>query len=80
MILPPNIERDLQAVELELSSRGGQQAGPPRLRGLRASIELALLHCAGCDHVLRCRYCEAPLCADGEGGWTCPRRAEPNHA
>lgn len=42
MKLPENVERDLQAIESEYDARGGQQAGTPRLRGLRASIEEAL--------------------------------------
>ena len=44
MKLPDTIERDLQAIEAEYAARGGQQAGTPRLRGLRASIEIALQH------------------------------------
>jgi hypothetical protein len=40
------IERDLQAIEAEYAARGGQQAGTPRLRRLRASIEMALQHLA----------------------------------
>ena len=42
MRLPDAIERDLKAIEDEYASRGGQQAGTPRLRGLRASIEIEL--------------------------------------
>jgi len=41
MRLPDAIERDLQAIEAEYFSRGGQQAGTPRLRALRASLQIA---------------------------------------
>lgn len=43
MKLPKPIEDDLKAIERDLGSRGGQQAGVPRLRGLRSSIEDELL-------------------------------------
>lgn len=42
MKLPSNIEAELRLVESELGSRGGQQAGPSRLRGLRSAIELLI--------------------------------------
>lgn len=42
MKLPTTIEHELQAIEAEYASRGGQQAGNPRLRGLRSSIETTL--------------------------------------
>ena len=42
MKLPDAIERDLREIEAEYAQRGGQQAGTPRLRGLRASIEIEL--------------------------------------
>lgn len=35
-----DIERELQAIEAEYASQGGQQAGLPRLRGLRGAIEV----------------------------------------
>jgi hypothetical protein len=39
MKLPSDIEREIKAIELECAARGGQQAGTPRLRGLRSSCE-----------------------------------------
>ena len=42
MILPKNIERDLREIEAEYAACGDQQAGAPRLRSLRASIEAEL--------------------------------------
>ena len=42
MKLPKDIERDLRAVEQDYAARDVQQAGLPRLRSLRASIELEL--------------------------------------
>lgn len=39
MKLPVSIEREIRAIEDEYAQRGGQLAGPPRLRGLRAAIE-----------------------------------------
>ena len=35
-----DIERELQTIEAEYASQGGQQAGFPRLRGLRGAIEV----------------------------------------
>ena len=42
MKLPENIERDLREIEAEYAARGGQQAGTPRVRAIRASIEAEL--------------------------------------
>ena len=42
MRLPPAIEREIQAIEREIASRGGQQVGPPWFRELRAAIGLEL--------------------------------------
>lgn len=42
MKLPSTIERDLLSIESEMAFRGAQKAGVPRLRGLRASIEIEL--------------------------------------
>lgn len=42
-----DIERELQAIESEYASRGGQQAGSPRLRGLRCAIELEVQRLRG---------------------------------
>ena len=42
MRLPEAIEREIQAIEREIASRGGQQVGPPWLRELRAAIGLEL--------------------------------------
>lgn len=42
MKLPDNIERDLQEIETDYVWRTGQQAGVPRLRSLRSSIQIEL--------------------------------------
>lgn len=42
MKLPVDIEREIQLVEADYASRGGQQAGNARLRGLRSAIEAEL--------------------------------------
>lgn len=39
MRLPPQIEREISLIEAEYAARRGQQAGYPRLRGLRSVIE-----------------------------------------
>ena len=44
MRLPIDLEREVQQLEamLDRDARGGQHAGPTRLRALRAAIEIAL--------------------------------------
>ena len=39
MKLPEDIEREIREAELACGAQGGQQAGLPRLRGLRSVIE-----------------------------------------
>jgi hypothetical protein len=42
MKLPKVIEDEIRLIEDEMRARGGQQAGTPRLRGLRGAIESVL--------------------------------------
>ena len=52
MKLPDVIEREIREIETALGAQGGQQAGPPRLRGLRSAIEQQTAELAAARAVL----------------------------
>ena len=59
---PPDvIEREIREIETALGAQGGQQAGPPRLRGLRSVIERQTAELAAARAVLETAQDEGAL-------------------